>query len=128
MREFNDVLCKLGFDPDVVRLHRHRKESLTVWKRVGQSALVIGFMLAAVSVSADEMSAEDYFALWNKCRPISLVVGLDDKDHAIDNFTEDEIITTVRSRLRGARLYTSENFPNYLSVSLIIFMKLFNFS
>ena len=39
MREFNDVLCSLDFNPDEVRLLRHRKDFLKEWDRGGPTVL-----------------------------------------------------------------------------------------
>ena len=63
-------------------------------------------VLASVSARADE--AFDRFKLWTECQPMQLVVeGLHDDAKKAD-LTEDLIETAVRSRLRAARLYTTD--------------------
>ena len=39
MFKFNDVLCKLGFNPDKVRLLRHHPPATAAWNRGGRTAL-----------------------------------------------------------------------------------------
>ena len=71
--------------------------------------LVAALLLAAAPASAGEVSDRDRFELWNDCKPMLLrVSGLPD-DAAEIGLTKEAIEIAVRSRLRGARLY-SENF------------------
>ena len=67
--------------------------------------LAAALVLTAASASAEEVSDYDRFRLWNDCRPMKLVVGLADDAPEI-GLTEEAIETTVRSRLRAARLYS----------------------
>ena len=70
--------------------------------------IVAALLLTAVSTSAEEVSDEDRFQIWNGCKPVRLVVeGLPDAVTAI-GLTEDAIMVAVRSRLRAARLYTED--------------------
>ena len=54
----------------------------------------------------------DRFKLWNACEPIYLAVEDLDDDDAKRGLTREAITTTVRSRLRAARLYSSEYAPS----------------
>ena len=50
---------------------------------------------------------EDFaiFHLWNSCNPVGLIVNEIDEEGVAIGLTTDTIETTVRSRLRSARLY-----------------------
>ena len=75
-------------------------------------------ILASVSARADETI--DRFQLWAECRTMHLVVeGLHD-DAARIGLTEDSIETAVRSRLRAARLYTTDFSFQYLYVHVSV--------
>ena len=76
-------------------------------------ALILALLGAVTSVGAEESAdfglsiqdREDRFMLWNTCGQINLIVEqLDDQEIEMGLTTED-IATTVRSRLRAARLY-----------------------
>ena len=75
--------------------------------------IIIGtFLLASASCQAQDFpSAEDRWArfkLYTACAPVGLLV-VDLPSGAADiGLTEQEITTTIRSRLRGARIYSSE--------------------
>lgn len=82
--------------------------------------IIIGaFMFVSASVQAQigvpvaplvPSSIEQYerFRLYTSCAPVALLVeGLPTNATEIGLF-EDDILTTVRSRLRGARIYSSE--------------------
>lgn len=67
--------------------------------------LAATLLLIDASASAGEVSDQDRFQLWNGCRPVDvLVVSLSDGAGNIGLRRED-IETTVRSRLRGARIH-----------------------
>ena len=60
--------------------------------------------LEAGLISNEE--AGELFKLWNECRPIAFRVYLHDEDQANKiGLTREAIETTVRSRLRGARIF-----------------------
>ena len=68
-------------------------------------ALALALVLAAPSGAVEEVTWCDRFGLWNGCRPVDvLVVSLSEDAEKIGLRTE-YIETTVRSRLRGARIY-----------------------
>lgn len=81
-----------------------------------RSFIFVGALLVWCAVAGampkgveDENSARiDRFKLWNECAPIRLVVEGVDRNEIAMGLTEEVIITTVRSRLRAARLYTGE--------------------
>jgi len=54
--------------------------------------------------------SRDYFALGNICRSIRLYVLFEEENDDVIKIglTKDQITTTVRSRLRGARLYSTK--------------------
>lgn len=71
-------------------------------------ALPLALLLTTPALAADEPTDLDRFQLWNHCRPVFLLVeGLHQEAEAI-GLTKERIETTVRSRLRAARLYTEE--------------------
>ncbi|MCY4327212.1 MAG: hypothetical protein OXC53_06460 [Rhodobacteraceae bacterium] len=64
-------------------------------------------LLWALPARAEEVSDQDRFELWNACLPIQMYVSVDEDSVGL-GLTEDRIATTVRSRLRSARLYSEE--------------------
>ena len=76
--------------------------------------VIIGaFMLATTSVQAQDSRAElereiSRFQLYTACSPVYLLVEGLPPDAAEIGLTEDAISTTIRSRLRAARIYTAE--------------------
>ena len=88
------------------------------------TVLAAAFLLTTASASADAVSDQDRFQLWNDCRPMRLVVeGMPD-DAAAIGLTEDAITVAARSRLRAARIYTeagSEAEWSYLYINVNVF-------
>ena len=86
---------------------------------------VVALLVAVTPIYAEEETEDswaarrlsDLFQLGNKCRPINLIVGGGGSEEATMGLTEEAIRTTVRSRLRAARLYSSESSP-YLYVGV----------
>lgn len=65
-------------------------------------------LISALPATSQTVSDRDKFKLWNGCKPVSLIVeDLSEDAHKIDLKKED-IAVTVRSRLRGARIYTDD--------------------
>ena len=84
---------------------------------VGGPIVALLVLTATTPVGAEDVSSRDRFRLWNACEPISLLVE-DLHDYAVKRgLTREAITTTVRSRLRAARLYDSESRP-FLYVSV----------
>ena len=80
------------------------------------AALALAF--AAPAGAAEKVDAFDRFGLWYGCEPVGLVVeGLPEGAKAI-GLSKSRIETTVRSRLRGARLYSDEGLRPYLYVNV----------
>lgn len=73
------------------------------------------FLITAASASAEEVSGWDRFQLWNECRPTQLVVEEMHKDAGDIGLTKRAIEVAVRSRLRGARLFTEDYNDSALS-------------
>lgn len=67
--------------------------------------LAAAALFLTAPASAEEMSGYDRFRLWNACKPMRLAVEPLRQDAADIGLAKDAIETTVRSRLRGARLY-----------------------
>ena len=86
--------------------------------------VVIAALLAASGLVAAQDSTEqtkfDRFELWNMCRPIYLVVEGLHNDAAEIGISEDQIGTTVRSRLRAARIYNADRISPYLYVRVTV--------
>ena len=68
-------------------------------------SLAAAALFLAAPASAEEVSGVDRFMLWNACKPMPLLVNPLRQDAADIGLAKDTIETTVRSRLRGARLY-----------------------
>ena len=80
-------------------------------------SLILALFLAPVSfVQAQEVSDFDKFRLWNNCAEINLVVEELPPEAAEFNLRKEDIETAVRSRLRGARIYTENRFDDNGSV------------
>lgn len=71
------------------------------------TAFILAMFLLPLSFAhGQEVSDYDRFDLGNDCRPVKLVVEGLQTNAAEFNLREEDIETTVRSRLRGARIYT----------------------
>ena len=90
-------------------------------------ALVLGvFLLASASVQAQNDQQFERFQLYTGCQPVHLVV-IDLSSDALNvGLTKSSILTTVRSRLRGARIYSSEAGTPSLLVSVHVVGLAFN--
>ena len=67
--------------------------------------LAATLLLIDASASAVEVSDQDRFQLWNGCRPVDVLVVSLSEDAGKIGLRTEYIETTVRSRLRGARIY-----------------------
>ena len=89
-------------------------------KRRGAVALLAVVLAAGVASGQDALSAllpeqleqgrllQERFELFNRCRPMWLLVEELPEDASAIGLTEDAIRATAESRLRAARLYQSE--------------------
>jgi len=83
------------------------------------------FLLPISFAHAEKVNNIDRFALWNGCRPIGLLVTYNN-EYTETSPQKKDIEIAVRSRLRGARLYTEkdtdiEGSPlPYLAINIII--------
>ncbi len=84
-----------------------------------RSIATLALALVAVSASAEEVSDNDRFQLWNECRPMDLVVEGLDQDAADIGLTVEEIETEVLKRLWAERLYDAER-REYLYVRVTV--------
>ena len=89
------------------------------------SLRIVGGVVAALLATVTPMHADDVqdrinlgrFQLWHACQPIDLLVESPDDDEVKMGLTRESITTTVRSRLRAARLYRESTRPSpYLYV------------
>ena len=71
-------------------------------------------VLALTLIAPWALGQETRFALFNDCKPVDLIVIIEDPGGETD-LTEDRIQTSVESRLRAARLYDSDE-VHYLFV------------
>ena len=83
------------------------------------------------SVDAKEpVSDRERFELWNGCQPLELeVFGIQEYDMRKGWWNEslnERVETTVRSRLRAARIYTADPSASHLVVHVDIFKMSFN--
>ncbi len=73
---------------------------------------LVGGVVVALLVVATPISADDTFRLGNVCEPVNLLVEELPHGAAEIGLTRGDIATTVRSKLRAARLYgTSRIIP-----------------
>ena len=79
--------------------------------------MATGLLGRATPLSADEINWVDRFQLGNVCEPVDLIVEAIDRNEKAVGLTYESIITTVRARLRAARLYHSDSRP-YLYVNV----------
>lgn len=64
--------------------------------------------------SAEEVGGVELFQLWNACRSIGLLVeNFPSKDNTL-KLNEEDIETTIRSRMRGSRIYQEKIDKEYL--------------
>ena len=67
--------------------------------------VALALVLTAPASAAKKVYWYDRFYLWNDCRPVPLTV-FSASEHAEElELRKEDIETTVRSRLRGARIY-----------------------
>ena len=69
--------------------------------------VALALVLATPASAAENVTELDRFELWNDCRPLSVDVHLQDKESNL-GLTEEAIEVAVRSRLRGARIYSQD--------------------
>ncbi|MDE0176817.1 MAG: hypothetical protein OYH76_24440 [Defluviicoccus sp.] len=81
-------------------------------------AVALALVLAVPAGAAEKVTERDRFRLWNDCRPMELVVEDLSKDAAAIGLTTEAITVAVRSRLRAARLYLSNDGLPFFSVSV----------
>ncbi len=83
-------------------------------------------LISALPAASQTVSDSDKFKLWNECKPVRLVVeGLSEDADKID-LKKENIAVTVRSRLRGARIYTGDLVFPYLYVVVSVVGKGFS--
>ena len=88
----------------------------------------VGIVIAAVIASGAPLQAQDAqererFELFTECRPVSLVVVLGDDNgedlpEPLTELTEERVRTLAESRLRAARLFSSEPVFPLLAISV----------
>ena len=79
------------------------------------------FILSCANAQAQEFSIQDElerFQLYTACAPVRILVESLPSAAADIDLTRENITTTVRSRLRGARIYISEQQTPYLYVNI----------
>ena len=74
-------------------------------RRAGVWLVAAFFLTVSPAESADEVSDLDRFELWSGCAPVAELI--DDVDGDVGQLALDrrDIVTVVRSRLRGARIF-----------------------
>ena len=84
------------------------------------STMAAGVVIALLTPSAMAADRYDQFRLWVVCSPVAVVVEELGKDAKKIGLRKADIETTVRSRLRGARLY-AEDAPSdlYARISVL---------
>ena len=92
--------------------------------RIACAMIAAVLALTAAPASAEEVSDYDRFQLWNKCRPMELIVAKLTDDASDIGLTKNAITVAVRSRLRSARLYSTDdheaqNSSLYVSVHVV---------
>ena len=85
--------------------------------------LVATLLLTAASALAGEVSDIDRFELWNRCRPMDLVVEPLQHDEPDIDLTKDAIEAAAQGRLRAAHIYSEdpdETAEAYLYVLVVV--------
>jgi len=91
------------------------------------AAILLCVMVFVPYIEAQELNQGDLFKLWNNCRPMDLVVEELSEDAMHIGLTKEMITTTARSRLRAARLFsTDKDFPYYLYVNVHVAGRAYN--
>ena len=94
-------------------------------KKIFLSVMALS-LISALPAASQTVSDIDKFALWNKCKPVWLLVeGLSEDADKID-LKKENLAVTVRSRLRGARIYTGGAVSPYLYVAVSVVGKGFS--
>jgi len=78
---------------------------------IGAAALFI-----AATAETEEVTDIDRFDLWNNCAPMDLIVERLPDDATEIGLKKEAIETTVRSRLRAARLFNADKYDGYYLV------------
>ncbi len=79
-------------------------------RRLALPTVALSVMLAAPSSAAEKVTRiSDHIRLWNDCRSVGLLVESLPDDAAKIGLRVEDIETTIRSRLRGARIYTERD-------------------
>ena len=97
-------------------------------RRLALPTVALSIMLAEPSSAAEKITRIDYFKLWNDCQSVELLVeGLHD-DAAKIGLQVEDIETTIRSRLRSARLYEDRLLaaPTHLYANVNVTRRAFN--
>lgn len=82
--------------------------------------LLVVMLFFSTSAWTQEVTGFDRFKLWNSCGPMSLLVESLPEDATNIGLTKEAIVTSVRSRLRAARLYVSGVTPYiYVNVNVV---------
>jgi len=76
---------------------------------VGVALALLAFIAGRAEATAPAPSGER-FQLWNDCRPVVVVVGLDEETTTSTSIEKDSVAVAVRSRMREALLYTEDPF------------------
>ena len=71
-------------------------------------AVALALALAAPASAAENVTELDRFKLWNSCKPMRLVVERLDRDATAIGLTRRDLTVAARSRLRAARLYSTD--------------------
>ena len=91
-------------------------------------SIVLTLCLATSAFAQDDFKFQhDRFQLWNACEPVRLLVEDLNEGATKIGLTRNTIETTVRSRLRAARIYTdSIDADTYLYVNVLVTGSAFN--
>ena len=82
--------------------------------------VAVASLLMAAPAHAEEVTDRDRFKLWNNCEAIVLIVEDLNQDASDIGLTVGAIETTIRSRLRAARLYNEDSAtPFYVKVHVV---------
>ena len=83
-------------------------------------------LISALPAASQTVSDRDKFKLWNECKPVWLLAEDLSEDADKIDLKKENIAVTVRSRLRGARIYTGDLGSPYLYVVVSVVGKGFS--
>ncbi len=89
-------------------------------KRLACQLIGAAALFLAATAETEEVTRLDRFKLWNDCAPMNLIVESLPDDATEIGLSKGAVETTVRSRLRAARLFDADEYQYlYVNVNVV---------